>query len=250
VTAIPAHADVVLVCVRGDQLDETLVAMLRAGPSVPVVAITPMLPRTYARMQAQLGTRLFAAMSSVVGYTDASGVTRYWVSGTAKTLIDEPRTKEPALVGLVEALVRAGIDARFEPAVHETNAATTILFLPLTFGLDIAGSIDGLMSDAPLLAMTFRAGEEARALADRCGKVAFWAGLLTRFLGPRTIRIGLALGRSRSPEAIAFVEEHFGRKAHAQNVAMAAEACSLAEEKATPHGALDELLARLRGSRA
>jgi ketopantoate reductase len=254
VTSVPAHADVVLVCVRGDQLDDALLEMLRAAPSVPVVMITPMLPRTYARMRAAMGTdagtRLATAMSSVVGYTKPSGVTRYWISKVAKTMIDEPRAREPALTAFVEALARAGIDAAFEPAVHETNAATTILFLPLTFGLDLAGSIDALMDDAALSSVMFRASDEARALAERCGKVAFWVGFVTRFLGPRTIRLGIAMLRNRSPEAVAFIEEHFGRKGHGQNFVMAAEACALAEEKGTPHGALDELLVRLRRSPA
>ena len=248
--ALPAHADVVLLCVRADQLDDALVESLRAGPSVPIVAVTPMLPLTFARLRALLGARLVTAMSSVVGYTNGEGVTRYWVSTAAKTLIDEPHTAEPALVALVESLGRAGIAARFEPAVHATNTATTLRFLPLTFGLDVAGSIDGLLNDAPLLATMFRAADEARKLGDRYGKVAFWTGLVTRFLGPHTIRMGLALGRSRAPEAIGFIDEHFGRKAHAQNLAMAIETCALAEEKATPHAALDELLARLRGCRA
>ncbi len=250
VTSIPAHADVVLVCVRGDQLDDALIDLLRAGPSVPVVTVTPMLPRTFARVQAALGTRLAAAMSSVVGYTNASGATRYWISKVAKTLIDEPPAREPALTAFAEALGRSGIEAAFEPGVHETNAATTILFLPLTFGLDAAGSIEALLDDAALSATTFRASDEARALAERCGKVAFWVSLVTRFLGPRTIRMGVAMLRNRSPEAVAFIEEHFGRKGRAQNIAMAAEACAIAEEKGTAHRALDELLVRLRESAA
>src|SRR5580704_19609424 len=40
--AIPPHADVVLLCVGGHQIDDALVAEVRAGPTVPVVAITPM----------------------------------------------------------------------------------------------------------------------------------------------------------------------------------------------------------------
>jgi ketopantoate reductase len=250
VEEIPAHADVVLVCVRGDQLDEALVATLRAGPSVPVVSFAPMLPKTYARLRAQLGDRLVAGMSSVTGYTNAAGVTRYWVSQSAKTVLDEPRAPDAVLSSLVEALGSAGVAAQLEAGVHETSAATTISFLPLALGLDAAGSLDGLMRDDALRALTFRAMSEGRALAQRCGKVARWAGLVTRFLGPHTIRLGLSLGRSRAPEALAFVEEHFGRKIHAQNVAMAEEACALAGEKGTEHLALGELLAKLRRSPA
>lgn len=247
---VPAHADVVLVCVRGDQLDDALVETLRAGPSVPIVCFAPMLPRTYARLRARLGDRLIAGMSSVTGYTKAEGVTRYWVSQSAKTALDEPRAGDAVLSALVEAFGRAGISAELEPGVHETNAATTIPFLPLALGLDAAGSLDGLMKDEALLALTFRAMNEGRALAQRCGKVARWAGLVTRFLGPHTIRLGLSLGRGRAPEAIAFVEEHFGRKIHAQSLAMAEEACALADEKGTPREALGELLARIRRSPA
>lgn len=246
VDAVPAHADLILVCVRGDQIDDALVATLRARPSAPVVSFAPMLPKTYTRLRAQLGDRLFAGMSSVTGYTNAEGVTRYWVSKSAKTILDEPRAADPVLSAFVEALGRAGIAAELQPGVHETNAATSIAFLPLALGLDAAGSLDALMKDHALLALTFRAMTEGRALAQRCGKIAPWAGLVTRFLGPHTIRLGLSLGRSRAPEAIAFVEEHFGRKIHAQNVAMAEEACALADEKETPREALGELLARLR----
>ena len=223
-------------------------AILRAGPAVPVVVVTPMLPRTYARLRAALGPRFVASQSSVTAYTKGGErpVTRYWISKRAQTLLDEPRAPEPALTALVDALRRAGIEARAEPGVQEMNAATTLVFLPFMLALDAAGSIDALMADAPLLATMFRAATEARALADRCGKIAFWAGLLSRFLGPHTIRIGLALARRQSPEGLAFVEEHFGTGARAQNADDGAEeAVSSPEERGRLRSALGELLARL-----
>src|SRR5258706_15801779 len=105
--------------------------------------------------------------------------------------------------------------------------------------LDVAGSIDALFADDVLLAEALEAASEGRALADRIGKVAVWASLLTRFLGPMTLKAALALGRLRSPEAVAYVEEHFGRKLHAQHVRMGEEIAALAAEKGTPHRALD-----------
>jgi 2-dehydropantoate 2-reductase len=250
VTEVPAHADVVLVCVRGDQLGDDLVALLRAGPSVPVVNLAPVLPRTHARLRAQLGDRLVTAMSSITGYTNEAGVVRYWISQSTKTLLDEPRRPEPAVTAFVEALVQARIEARIEPGVHEMNAATAIVFLPLAMALDAAGTIDALLGDRALLRLAFQAMSEARALAERCGKVAPWVGLVTRFLGPVTIRMGVSLGRSRAPEALAFIEGHFGRKIHGQNLVMAEEACAVADEKGAGHEALDALLVRIRAKAA
>ncbi len=78
------------------------------------------------------------------------------------------------------------------------------------------------------------------------GKAEAWASTLLRFAGPRTLRIGIGLARGRSPEALAYAEQHFGRKLHAQNVAMAAQMVDLARERGTPAVKMSELLARLR----
>jgi ketopantoate reductase len=242
---VPAHADAVIVCVRADQVDAGLVAALQQGPAVPVVVMTPMLPRTYARASAALPGRVVAGMSSVTGYTNAAGVTRHWISRSAKTLIDEPRPADPVLGALVAALGISGIDAGFELGVHEQSAATVIALLPLFVAIDAAGSIDALVGDGPLLDAMFRAIREARALAEQCGRIAPWASALDRFLGPVTVRVGLALGRRRSPELISFVEEHFGSHARAQNVALAAETLALADEKGAPCESFRALAVRL-----
>jgi ketopantoate reductase len=244
-TEIPAHADVVLVCVRADQLNLALLSTLQRGPSVPVVMMTPMLPLTCARVDAALPGRLFPATTSVGAYVNASGVTRHWVSRSTATLVEEPRSADPALSGLLRALQAAGIGARFELAVHETGAATAIAALPLFLGLDAAGSIDALLGEKPLFRMTSEALKEAHALAERCGRIAPGIRALERFLGPVAIRMGLALGRRRSPEIIAFVEERFGRGGHAQNVALGAEMLALAEEKRSPCEAVRALLGRV-----
>src|SRR5579859_4098640 len=86
VLAIPPDADIVLVCVRAEQLDEAL-RTLEGGPQVPAVVLTPMLPADYARMRDRLGARLIAAMPGVTAYT--RDVTRYWLPRTATTLLDE-----------------------------------------------------------------------------------------------------------------------------------------------------------------
>jgi hypothetical protein len=232
-TEVPPHADVVIGCVRAHELQpgSDVLSMLQRGPSVPVVMMTPMLPRTYRQVQAALPGRLIAAAPSVTGYTNAAGVTRHWVSRSARTLLEDPRRPEPAVRELISALALAGIDAELALDAEDTSAATVIAVLPLFLAIDAAGSIDALLADGPLVGAMFRGLKQTRALAALYGNVPSWVSALDRFLGPVTLRVGLALGRRRSPEIVAFVERSFGRGARAQNVALAAEVVALAEEK-------------------
>jgi ketopantoate reductase len=243
---VPAHADVVLVCVRADQLDPDLLSKLQRGPAVPVVVLTPMLPHTHARVEAALPGRVVTAATSVTGYTNAAGVTRHWISRSTKTLLDEARPPEPVVLALLAALAAAGIEGRVELGAHEASAATVIAVLPLMMAIDAAGSIDALLEEAPTLSLLFGAIKEARALAARFGKLPGWALAVERFLGPLTLRVGLALGRRRSTEIISFVEEKFGRRARAQNVVLAAEVLALADEKGMPSASVRALAERLR----
>jgi hypothetical protein len=244
VAAVPAHADVVLVCVRAEQMDEAL-PLLSERTGASVVLLTPLMPHEYERVAAALGPRARAAMPGVVAYVTDEGVTRYWLPRVAPTLIDEPRPPIATVTELIAALGASGVTTRLELGVHEMNPATTVAFIPLAMGLDAAGSIDALLADRALLALSIRATKEGLALSKRLGRAAGWVGMLTRFVGPRMLKMGVAVGRSRSPEAVRYVEEHFGHKLRAQNAAMAAAMIELAREKGTSHAALESLHARL-----
>jgi ketopantoate reductase len=242
---VPAHADVVLVCVRGEQLGDALVSLLSRGPAVPAVVLTPMMPGDYARMRAALGERVVAAMPGVVAYLREDGVVRYWLPRMAPTLLDERRDDPEIVRELATTLTRAGIVARMEMGVHESNPATTVTFAPLTMALDAGGGVAGLLADAELTKLALRAAEEGAELGRRIGAVASWASVLTRFLSRTTLRVGVRLAKLQSPEAVRYVDEHFGRKLHAQNVAMANAMIALATEKGTRHEALELLRDRL-----
>jgi 2-dehydropantoate 2-reductase len=247
-TAVPADADVVLVAVRVEQLDASLDVLLDAAPTVPVVVLTPMMPIDFVRLSQRHARRIFSAMPGVVAYVDVEGACRYWLPRVAATLIDEPTPANVALLELVTGLTVAGIPARLELAVHETNPATTVAFIPLAMGIDVAGSIDALVADGALRDLAVRGAREGLELSRRIGEAAAWAGALARFTGPTSLRIGVAIAKSRYPEALAYVESHFGRKLHAQNLVMAKAMVDLARAKHTPHDALDVLLERLRGA--
>lgn len=245
-TAIPPSADIVLVCVRNEQLDDALVALLGAGADVPCVFMTPMLPQDFARMRASLGERLVAGMPGVVAYVNEHGAVRYWLPRAAETLVEETKGAPPIVAELVRELGASGIRSQLEMGVHELNPATTVSFLPLAFALDVAGTIDALLWDHELLDLALRGKDEGAELAHTIGRAVGWAGLLLKFASPMTLKIGIGIARKTAPEAFAYTEEHFGRKLHAQNLAMAEKMAALAEQKGTAHEGIDQLVARLR----
>jgi hypothetical protein len=246
--AVPAHTDVVLASVRVEQLDAAFDALLTAAPEIPVVMLTPMLPHDLARLTKTHGSRLRAAMPGVVAYLDAAGECRYWLPKVAPTLIDAAEPVPPAVNELASALATAGFGGRLELGVHESNPATTLSIVPLAMGVDAAGSVDLLLANRGLLKLALDAVGEGLVLAAKIGRVPSWLDLLTRFVGPTALKLGMSLARSRAPEAIVYVDEHFGRKLHAQNVVMARAIVALAEEKGTPAKALRALLVHLEAA--
>jgi hypothetical protein len=247
VTTAPADADVMLAFVRYEQLD-TLPERVAAS-SAPVVVMTPMLLADHARLSAALPGRVVTGMPSVVSYLNDAGAIRYWLPEVATTFVEQrPGASAGAEVDLVKRLTRAEIRAKLATDVLTRNVATTVSFIPLAMALDAAGSIEALLDDHALLHLAFDAADEGRELGRAVGKAEAWASTLLRFVGPLTLKVGIGLARSRAPEAVAYVEQHFGRKLHAQNVVMARRIVDLAEDRGTPHEALRKLLERLEAA--
>ncbi len=242
--SVPADADVVLVTVRAEQLDDALDQVLQAN-AAPIVMLTPLLPSDHARLAAKYGARLRVGMAGVVAYFNDEGVCRYWLPRLATTLIEEARPESKAIADLALGLKAAGIDAKTAPAVQDENLATTVAIVPLAMGLDAAGSIDDLLADKALFKEASRAVQEGLALSRKVGKTAGWLGMLAPFTGPRMLRIGAGLARKSSPEACLYVERHFGRKLHAQNVSMGRALLELAEQRGVDVPATRALLEKL-----
>jgi ketopantoate reductase len=243
-TLAPRDADVVLAFVRYEQLD-SLAARVEGGAS-PVVVMTPMMPQDHARASVAMPGRVVTGMPSVVSYENDAGAIRYWLPRAATTLVDGGGPGGAALAEFVKRLTRAEIGAKLESDVLGRNVATTVSFVPIAMALDVAGTIEAVLADEPLLALALQAAEEGRELGRAVGKAEAWASTLLRFVGPFTLKVGLGLARSRAPEAVTYAEQHFGRKLHAQNVAMAERIVQLAEEKGTPREALAKLFEMLR----
>lgn len=251
-TEIPESVDLVLVAVRFDELtrsgEGSVLDLLRRGPDRPVVLLTPSMPDQLMAMERALGRRVLAAMPGLAGYIDERDVVRYWLPGVASTLIEDPEGGPRAILeALAKRLTNADVPTRLERDVATYNAATTTAFFPLIAAIDAGGGIDGVLADKALLATALEAAKECDTLAHKIGRVASWAHLLTRFVGPFTLKPGVVMGRRLVPEAVRFVELHFGAKLHEQHLAMGASILRLGREHGVPLPALDRLLAQLAG---
>lgn len=264
ITEIPDDATIVLLTVRFDQIDhirqdpmDELASLLRAGPAVPVIVMSPMLLPQLEALKSVVGRRVVSAMPGVAGYVDDvddRGVVRYWATGIAPTLFDDEASGEgktlarDALEVLARRLTNDGLATRFEKDVASLNAASTTAFFPLIAAIDAGHGVDGILNDKALLETALSAAKECETLAKKIGKVAPWAQLLTRFVGPYTIKPGVALARRVAPETVRFVEKHFGRKLHKQHLAMGETIREVGREHGLDMPHLDHMLRILRGS--
>jgi 2-dehydropantoate 2-reductase len=265
VTEIPRGTRAVLLAVRFDQLtasDSALLAALKEAPPAPLIVITPMLPGPRAQVEKALGRRLTAAMPGAAGYLDERGVVRFWQTSVAPTLVEgdpgDPRggPDGPAIEELLVHLGKAGLPAHRERNVGALNAATTTAFFPLVAAIDAGHDggppqtpghgIDRLLADKDLFATVIEAARESDALGQKLGKVASWAHLLTRFVGPYTLKPAVVLAQRLAPETLRFAEEHFGPKLHAQHLSMGAAILDLGREVGLPMPALEQLMETLR----
>lgn len=239
--SVPADADVILLAVGTEDLDA--IRALCTDSEAPIVILTPMLPRDWARVRAAFGERPHAAMPSFVSYANDEGRVRYWLAPVA-TRIDEPRAggSGEAVRAFARELEAADIPSHLELGVHEANPATTVCAIPIAMAIALAGSFEALAQDDELVALASRACSEGVAIARTIGRPdppVLLAPLLAR---PWTMRIAR---RFVSKEQLHYLEEHFGKKLRAQHVLMAREMAEIAAERGLPHAALDNLAARL-----
>lgn len=259
VAQIPGATSAVIVAVRFDQIEGegSVIGPLRGAPPAPIVMLTPLLPKQRAALEQAIGRRVVPGMPSASGYLDDRDVVRYWIPRVASTLLEEPTGQTPdeiraraAVEELARRIDKAGIPAHLAREVASLNVATTVAFFPLIAAIDAGDGIDGVLSDKELLAHVIDAAKECDALAQKLGKPASWAHLLTRFVGPYTLKPGVTLARTVAPEAVRFVEAHFGPKLHAQHLAMGDTILALGREHGVAMPDLAREMEMLRARRA
>lgn len=154
----------------------------------------------------------------------------------------DPRA--PVVAELVALFHEAGLPVGTAKDVAALNVATTIAFFPLLLALRVSGTVDALLADGPLLKLALEATKESRSLAKAVGELAGFASLILSFAGPFTVRAGLKLARSRAPEALVFLERHFGDKLDRQHHSMMNEVRELAASRGVRLAALSRLAER------
>jgi ketopantoate reductase len=246
VAKVPEDADVILLAVGTEDLDAIRAPI--GDSEAPIVVLTPMLPKDWARVKEAFGERVLSAMPSVVAYARKDdGVVRYWLPPTP-TRIDEPRgnaVNAEAVRALTKELDEAGLKSRLELGVHEKNPATTVCFIAIGMAVSIAKSAGALAEDEALATLTASACREGVRLAYRIGSPEAWAVLSPSLAAPWAMHAWIGALRKLSPEGLFYFEEHFGRKLREQHRVMAKEIIALLEEKLLPHEAWDVLARRL-----
>lgn len=252
VTSVPADSELIVLAVHLDHIVETAARagstsvpeLLAAAPNVPIVSLTPLFPKQIAALEAASKKTVYPGMPGVTGYIDDRGVLRYWVPRLAMTFVDV-RAAKTSVEELARKLTRLGIPTQLEKDVGALNAATTIAFFPFTAALGIAGSVDGVLGDKDLVHAVIESVKDCEALAKKVGRVASWAQILSRFIGPFTLKPGVALARRISPESVRFVEAHFGPKLGLQHAVVGAAILQMGQELGVPMNELQKLLARM-----
>ena len=222
----------------------TISELLAAAPSVPIVTLLPLFAGQIAALGAATKKTIIPGMPGVTGYIDERGTLRYWVPKAAVTFLDM-RAQRTAAEELARKLTRIHIPTQLERDVSALNAGTTIAFFPFTAALGIAGSVDGVLGNKELVHAVIDAAKECETLAKKVGKVASWAQILSRFIGPFTLKPGVALARRIAPESVRFVEAHFGSKLSLQHREVGAAILELGRGLDMPMNELRKLLARM-----
>jgi ketopantoate reductase len=242
---IPRTADVILLAVRGEQIDAALEARLRSAVNVPVIALTPILPHGQQRLRDRLGDRLVVAMPTIAAQPGPDGVVRYWAFDSNPTSIEKSDTWRVVLSRLIGRFAASHLAVRLERDVWRKNPATTIAFFPWSLAIGAAGSLEALGTRDDLLAAATAACKESLALARRVGPIEPSAALGAQLSGPRSVRAVLAVGRRMAPRAVAFLDAHFGAKLDAQHAAFGAEILELGREHGIAMPRLEQLLSRV-----
>ena len=242
--AVPA-ADAALLCVRAEQIDESLFRLLAAAPPLPLVSLTPLLPPTERRLTPHVRGDLVPAMPAAAAELGSDSVVRYWTPPLLRTLLDSERSSSPVLAELAHALNEGGVPAALARGAALRNAATTIAFFPLSVALSIAGSSARLSGSRDLLELGLQGCRECARLAARIGPVEPGVRLAILALGQRSFGAALAGARLLAPELSSFLEDHFAHKLERQHAVLGADILELGREHGQPLSALPRLLESL-----
>lgn len=224
--AVPLDVDVVLIAVRAEQLNETLVERVLSARPKAVVCMTPVLGK-------QLDTwrdkhpELVLAMPAFAAECEG-GRLFYWV---APSTLVERRDANPALLALVDGLRRAGIPVRWLRDAAQRSCANTVTLFPVQVAICLEPRLHLWLRQPRFLSELALAMTAARRLALRLGAVEVGLRLasvcMSSALGIRLVVHALLLA---TPHLALFLERHFGPKLRAQHLLLERDIAGLANQ--------------------
>lgn len=224
---LPESADVILVCLPAEAMDEEMLARL-VRATCPIITLFPLLPNSWSRIADALGDRAVPGLPSVIGYVREDGIARYWLPRVVPTSIDSSAND---LSALIDALTRSGVPAELSHTTARDNQVVTATLLPMAMGLAVRGSVSAAMDDDDLLALVFHAMTEMELLARDLGPAPPWLGMLTKFIGPRMLKVGVGIAERTSAEALRYVDVHFGKSRVPSTRALADETLAVCKSR-------------------
>lgn len=234
VTALPHDSDVILVCVRMDQVNDSLLSDLAeaAGPSTAVVFVTPLPPRMAEHVRSKLPHGQSAMPSLIAEFS--GGEVAYWVAPTA-TLFSVDESSRPSVTRLIEVLKRGGVPSRIKAELRAHADATTIAFFPIQLGFLREPKMSAWRSVPGLVPALASALGRTLALAKRIGQGDRGLMLLMWLLSTTWIlALTSALLPRIMPRFATYLGKHFGEKLRAQHVALYAEVTELGAKHRVP----------------
>lgn len=243
VSEIPPDTALILLAVRADQLNEDVERLLQSGPEIPVVALTPLLPLSLARLEGWTAANCFVAMPALASSEGPDGVDEYWAFRASPSLFEERDVNgNDSVRALVVSLRRSRLPARSSRDVRQRNPATTIAFFPISVAVSRAGGVEPMLANPQLASLGAQAAREALVLAQRIGPIELPLVLALRGVTPRTLRWVFSVVGKLLPEANHFVDSHFGTKLQAQHRVLGAEILELGRAHGVALPSLERLL--------
>ncbi|MEN9581368.1 MAG: hypothetical protein RJA70_4377 [Pseudomonadota bacterium] len=240
-------AELYLLAIRGEQLEETQVEPLLAAlreTQMPVLLLSPVLPAGAARMRERLPEVILSMPAVACHWHPEHQRLDFWSSRFAPTEI-EPSTRTPgASRTFVRLLRRGGIAARVTPDVARAGVATTVAFFPLQVAVVAGGRLLSWPRTPELLQQIGLALREASTLARQLGPIALGIRVLVGLASfPSLLRLGCRVVPYLQPSLVRFLEHHFGPKLLAQHRLFTAQIAQLGLEHGCPTPHLSRLMA-------
>jgi hypothetical protein len=244
----PDESDWVLVCVRGDQVEDAMASVDRVAPAgAPVMIAAAVTNETLATLRARHPGRALVTLTPMFNaWPHGEGEWRWFTPPLMKNLLsfEDDLGAEPAARDLVRLFNEARIPSRAVASAYRRTLALFTTGLPMLAGWELSGWTPRMFRGAgELRALTARAMVEAGRTVR--GEVSGFASFTLRLLAARLLSMVLALLPLLMPRNAVQMWIHHGPKIEAQTREMMDRILARAQAEGRPVPSLAALRERL-----